>query len=125
MNEKTLRSPRIMHRAWGEIQVEGFPPFRDAKLWPGGARAWNWDETGTRHSPGIQPADVEELLEHGARVVVLSTGVYGRLRVRPETLRMLEEKGVRTHVLRTPEAERLYNELCASEAVGALIHTTC
>ena len=29
-----------------------------AKLYPGGARAWDWRETGTRHRPGIQPADI-------------------------------------------------------------------
>jgi hypothetical protein len=33
-------------------------------------RGWhtigNWRETGTEHSPGIQPADVQELLDRGA-----------------------------------------------------------
>ncbi len=37
----------------------------------GGGREWDWDETGTRHSPGNQPAD-EEFLAHGATAVVLS-----------------------------------------------------
>ena len=47
-------------------------PYKDAKLFPGGSREWNWRETGTEHVPGIQPADVQELLDHGAKVVVLS-----------------------------------------------------
>jgi NAD(P)-dependent dehydrogenase (short-subunit alcohol dehydrogenase family) len=42
---------------------------------PGGGREWNWLETGTHHNPGIQIAEVEELLEHGAGVVVLSRGM--------------------------------------------------
>jgi hypothetical protein len=67
------RSPRITHLSWGRLEIDGYAkPFKDAKLFPGGARAWDWNETGTRHVPGIQPADVEELLTHGARVVVLS-----------------------------------------------------
>jgi hypothetical protein len=119
-------SPRVTHLSWGRIEVEGrHHPFKDAKLFPGGAREWNWRETGTQHSPGIQPADVEELLEHGVDVVVLATGVYRRLRVRPETLQLLADHEVDVHVLRTPKAVELYNELQADMRVGALIHTTC
>jgi hypothetical protein len=53
-----FKSPRISHLSWGHIEVEGHPPFKDAKIFPGGAREWDWRETGTRHVPGIQPADV-------------------------------------------------------------------
>jgi hypothetical protein len=55
--------PRITHLSWGRIEVEGGRTFKDAKLWPGGVREWDWNETGTRHRPGVQPADVEELLD--------------------------------------------------------------
>ena len=79
-------SPRISHLSWGHIEVEGHPPFKDAKIFPGGAREWDWRETGTRHVPGIQPADVQELIEHGARAVVLSRGIWERLQVCPETV---------------------------------------
>jgi hypothetical protein len=123
--EKT-NSPRIARVSWGRLEVEGRDaPYKDAKLFPGGSREWNWNETGTQHSPGIQPADVEELLEHGATVVVLSQGMYGQLQVRPQTLAMLEERGVAAHVLRTEEAVRLYNALTETERVGGLFHTTC
>ncbi|HKY61192.1 MAG TPA: Mth938-like domain-containing protein [Gemmatimonadota bacterium] len=119
-------SPRIRSLAWGRIEVEGADaPYKDAKLWPGGSREWDWNETGTRHEPGIQPADVQELLAHGATTIVLSRGVQRRLRVRPETLQMLEEEGVTAHVLQTEEAVRLYNELRQREAVGGLFHSTC
>ncbi len=119
-------SPRIRRLAWGRIEVEGAAaPYKDAKLWPGGSREWDWNETGTRHEPGIQPADVRELLVNGARTVVLSRGVQRRLRVRPDTLEMLENQGVTTHVLQTEEAVRLYNRLRESEAVGGLFHSTC
>ncbi len=123
--ETTLRSPRIERLLWGRVEVEGHPPFKDAKLFPGGCREWDWRETGTSHVPGIQPADLEELFEHGARVIVLSRGMQERLRVCPETLRMLEERGIPTHVLQTEEAVRLYNDLREKEAVGGLFHSTC
>lgn len=100
-------------------------PFKDAKLYPGGAREWDWNETGTRHEPGVQPADAEELVAHGARTVVLSRGVQERLGVPAETVEWLEDRDVRVHVLPTPEAVERYNRLAGREPVGALIHSTC
>jgi hypothetical protein len=119
------RAPRITRCDWGRIEVEDQRSFRDAKLFPGGAREWNWAESGTQHAPGIRPADVAELIEHGARTVVLSQGVLGRLGICPETLALLERKHVRVHILPTKEAVELYNKLRDKESVGGLFHTTC
>jgi hypothetical protein len=119
------RSPHIAALVWGRIEVEGVGTFRDAKIFPGGAREWDWNETGTAHQPGIQPADVAELLEHGATTLVLSQGMASCLHVCPETLRLLVDKGIRTHVLPTAEAVKLYNQLCDTERVAGLFHTTC
>ena len=126
MAEKRRPSPLISEISWGQVLVEGVSaPFRDVKLFPGGAREWDWAETGTQHSPGIKPADVRELLEQGAAVIVLSTGFQERLGVSPETLQMLEKAEIPIYMLPTEEAARLYNALRETEAVGALIHTTC
>jgi len=82
-------SPRISALSWGRVEVDSLGVFKDVKTYPGGAREWDWNETGTRHSPGIQPADVQELLSRGASVVVLGVGMLGRLKVQRETLEML------------------------------------
>lgn len=119
-------SPRIKHVSWGQLEVEGnSEPYKDAKLFPGGSREWNWRETGTNHLPGIQPADVQELLDHGANVVVLSRGMKECLQVPLETLDFLKERNIAVHVLPTAEAVQLYNRLAEKEAVGGLFHTTC
>jgi hypothetical protein len=123
--EKRRPSPRIANLSWGKIEVEGGKTFKDAKLYPGGASEWNWNETGTAHEPGIQPADVRELLDHGSRAVVLSKGMEERLQITPEAVRMLEDEGVEFHVLRTDDAVRLYNELRERRPVGGLFHSTC
>ena len=123
--ERGRRSPRITTVAWGRIEVKGVGTFRDAKVFPGGAREWDWNETGTAHEPGIQPADVAELLDHGATTIVLSQGMLSRLHVCRQTLRLLAEHRVRTHVLPTAEAVELYNRLCDREQVAGLFHTTC
>ena len=118
-------SPRIVGLSWGQIEVEGGIRFKDAKLYPGGSREWDWRETGTAHIPGIQPADVEELLQKGARRVVLSKGIYRRLQVCPETLRMLRSEGVEVDILENKEAVRRYNAVRETEPVGGLFHSTC
>jgi hypothetical protein len=111
---------------WGRVRVEGCErPYKDVKLFPGGAREWDWNETGTHHQPGIQPADVEELLENGAAVLVFGVGVYERLGVSRETFQLLKERRVAVEVHQTEKAVRVYNELSEREAVGALVHSTC
>jgi hypothetical protein len=107
------------------MEVEGLGVGRDFKLYPGGGREWDWAETNTHHVPGIEPSDVEELLEHGSRVVVLSLGMDLVLRTCPETLRMLEEKGIPVHVEETRAAVALYNRLAETQPVGGLFHSTC
>ena len=84
MVEENITSPLVTGVSWGRLETED-ASFKDAKLFPGGAREWDWNETGTSHEPGVGPADVEELLDRGATALVIGTGFYGRLRVRSET----------------------------------------
>jgi len=117
-------SPRIESLRWGHIQTDG-QTYKDAKLFPGGSRAWDWAETGTHHVPGIQPADVDELLEHDAKIIILSKGINERLQTCKETQIYLEEQGCEYFILQSKKAAQKYNELCSERRVGALIHSTC
>jgi hypothetical protein len=121
----TDRSPKILAVSWGHMEIEGLGEGKDFKLYPGGGRPWDWNETGTRHSPGIQPADVAELLGNGATTVVLSQGIDKQLQVDPATLALLEERSVTVHVAETRAAVALYNELAETTPVGGLFHSTC
>ncbi|GII26989.1 hypothetical protein Pmi06nite_04310 [Planotetraspora mira] len=119
------RSPLITHISWGRMVVEGVGEGKDFKLYPGGGRAWDWNETGTRHAPGIQPADVSELLDHGSQVVVLSQGMDLVLQTCPETLDLLKQKGIEVFVEETRAAVERYNALAETTPVGGLFHSTC
>ena len=125
MNQAELKSPRILQLSWGHIEVEGHPPFKDTKVFPGGAREWDWRETGTHHVPGIQPADVQELIEHGAKAVVLSKGIWGRLQSAPKPWRFLAKNGIKAEILQTEAAVERFNELSERMPVGGLFHSTC
>jgi hypothetical protein len=120
--EDQNRSPQITHVSRARLEVEGkAEPYKDAKLFPGGSRAWNWRETGTEHVPGIQPADVQELLDHGAKVVVLSRGMAECLRVRSETLDFLKGRRIEAHILPTTEVAELYNRFAKEGPVGGVV----
>lgn len=126
MQRDTSPSPRILTLSWGRMEIEGIGTGKDFKLWPGGGRAWDWRETNTHHVPGIQPADIEELLDHGSRTIVLSRGMLRMLQTCPETLARLEHERVDVRVEETKKAARTYNELAArGKAVGGLFHSTC
>jgi len=124
--EDGMRSPRISSMAWGNMTVEAVGTGKDFKLWPGGGRPWDWAETGTRHTPGIQPADIEELLTRGADVLVFGRGFDGRLDLSKAAARYLDARGVTYYFETTPAAVARYNQLATEgRAVGGLFHTTC
>ena len=125
MNTMLPRSPRITHISWGQMEVEGLGTGKDFKLYPCGGRAWDWTETNTHHVPGIQPADVDELMSHGCKTIVLSRGMRLALQTCPESLHMLKEKKITVYVEETKAAVERYNTLAEHEAVGGLFHSTC
>ena len=118
-------SPTVESIKWGQLSTSEGETYKDAKLYPGGSRAWDWNETGTHHRPGIQPADVEELLENGAEILVLSKGYHERLQVCDKTKQMLEKNDIEYYILDTDAAVETYNKLCNEHPTGALIHSTC
>lgn len=120
---------KITKLAWGQMEVtlDGEPRrFKDCKIWPGGAREWRWEETGTHHTPGIQPADLEEILDQGIEEIVLGRGQLGRLKVSAETEALLHDRGIPHHVEKTQRAVQLFNTLTGQgKRVGGLFHSTC
>lgn len=119
----------ITHLSWGHIEVtiEGkLHRYKDCKIWPGGAKEWNWTVTGTNHEPGIQPSDIEEILGYDVEMVILSRGMFNRLQVCPETERILDQRGIVYHIEETSHAVELYNDLTRQgKRVGGVFHSTC
>ena len=119
----------ITDLSWGsmEVSIAGEKQhFKDCKVWPGSAREWRWGETGTHHSPGIQPADIEEILSHDVEVVVLARGEFARLGVCAETEALLRERGIPYHVEKTKKAVQIFNNLAREgKRVGGVFHSTC
>lgn len=119
----------IKQISWGRMTVEVngiLLEFKDCKVWPGGAKEWNWNVTGTRHQPGTQPADIEEILEQGVEVMILSRGMALRLHTCPATEQLLRSKGIEYRIEETRRAVELFNQLSLQgKRVGGIFHSTC
>uniref|UniRef100_A0A668S3J9 Mth938 domain-containing protein n=1 Tax=Oreochromis aureus TaxID=47969 RepID=A0A668S3J9_OREAU len=111
-----MSSPEIASLSWGHMKVKGCSStYKDCKVWPGGSRAWDWRETGTDHYPGVQPADLDEVLKKGIDLLVIGRGMSEAL-----------QKGVDVKVLQTEKAVAEYNKLAGQGAkVGGVFHSTC
>ncbi|CAL8363086.1 unnamed protein product [Merluccius merluccius] len=78
------------------------------------------------HHPGVQPADVEEVLSRGVDTLVIGSGMNEMLQVQTSTLDLLRQKGVVVKVLQTEKAVAEYNDLVGRGArVGGVFHSTC
>ncbi|XP_041029981.1 mth938 domain-containing protein-like [Carcharodon carcharias] len=122
-----MTSPSIASLRWGEMKVEGSDTlYKDCKVWPGGNRMWDWRETGTHHTPGIQPADINEIVNKGVQTLVIGRGMDEALQVPEETLSFIRSKGIVAVVLQTEKAVHQYNKLVKEGvAVGGIFHSTC
>lgn len=119
----------ITHISWGQMEVSiagETHRFKDCKVWPGGAVTWDWTDTGTHHQPGIQPADIAEILDNDIEVMILSRGIQLVLHTSPETETLLQSRSMTYHIEETGRAVELYNELAQQgKRVGGIFHSTC
>ena len=119
----------ITHISWGHIEVKSDDKtyrFKDCKVWSGCAKEWDWTLTGTRHRPGIQPTDIEEILAHDVDFMVLSRGIQLMLHICPETEDLLSSRNIEYYIGQTQLAVELFNSLMRQgRKVGGVFHSTC
>jgi len=119
----------ITHISWGKMEItigDKTLYFKDCKVWPEGADNWDWNLTGTHHKPGIQPADIEEILKHNVEVMILSKGMLLMLHTAKETIGLLDSFKINYHREETRNAVRLFNNM-ANQGIraGGIFHSTC
>jgi len=119
------RGPVITNFLWGRIEDSAGRVFKDARVFPGGATEWDWRKTGTRHVPGIQIADVEDLLSTQPETVILTRGVELVLQVPDRTVQFVRDAGPQVLVLQSEAAVAEYNRRVRTERVVAVVHSTC
>jgi len=81
-----------------------------------------WREQGHR----LSLSDLDEVFAADPSVLIVGTGMMGRVQVPAALRRDIKGRGIDLHVLPTGKAWELYNELVSSNcAVVAALHLTC
>jgi hypothetical protein len=106
---------------FGRIIIGGRPYTSDVLLLPGEVYSPWWRKEG--HAICLE--DLERALAARPRLLVVGTGFYGMVKVPPQLLEVLKERGIETIVQGTVEACQTYNRLCAQGGVVAALHLTC
>lgn len=106
-------NPTVLSHKWGSITVlynGKVSIYRDCKLFPGGSKEWDWKETGTRHNPGIQVADlydIEKYIDNNT-VIILSRGVSKVLNITRGIIDYLKNNNYEYIIEQTDNAINLY-----------------
>lgn len=115
--------------AWGRFEINGAIHSADGEgvgkdifVMDGEVRAWH-----ERQGHRLEPDMVGAALRHDKMILVIGTGVRGRIRVPKKTRKAIKAGGVKTLIIeRTPEACATYNRLVrAGEQIVLLAHGTC
>ncbi|MCX5893485.1 MAG: Mth938-like domain-containing protein [Deltaproteobacteria bacterium] len=106
---------------FGSIVIDGRTYRADLLIWPGRIKADWWRSAGHL----LQLPDVAEALAAAPQVLVVGTGESGRMRLDPELVAYLKEKGIDLVAQRTREACRSLNELAGKRHLAAALHLTC
>ncbi|XP_063807369.1 mth938 domain-containing protein isoform X2 [Pseudophryne corroboree] len=79
-----------------------------------------------KHHPGVQPADLEEIVKKDVKTLVIGCGMSEALQVPASTLEYVTSHAIDVRVLRTEKAVAEYNSLASQGVrVGGVFHSTC
>lgn len=108
--------------AFGSIQIDGKTYTSDILITPDGRVLENWWR---RHGHRLTLMDIEKLIAAEPDVIVVGTGVYGRMLPAPGLEKALQDRGIELILVATGEAISHFNRLQASRKTGAGFHLTC
>jgi hypothetical protein len=110
--------------SFGHISVDGQSYNSDVIIYPDHVEDGWWRTEG--HNLCMD--DLEHVLDFKPRALIIGTGRSGMMKVPESVKKDLEESGIRFSVLRTEEAVREYNKMCAEpqdKPIVAALHLTC
>ena len=106
---------------FGSIVIDGKTYRNDLLIWPGQIKPDWWRLEGHL----LQLPDLEEALAAKPQVLVVGTGESGHMRLAPELVAFLQDKGIELVARPTKEAARYLNERTDQRRLAAALHLTC
>jgi hypothetical protein len=107
---------------FGSIQINGKTYTTDILIYPDGRVADHWLR---KHGHRLSLADMETLLAAKPDVIVIGTGVYGRMLPETGLEKALQERGIELVLDATGEAISHFNRLQPKHKTAGGFHLTC
>jgi hypothetical protein len=112
----------IEKNAFGSIQVDGKKYTTDILIYPDGRVSDNWWR---KHGHRLSLADIEALVATAPEMIVIGTGVYGRMLPEAGLEKELRKRGIKLVMDPTGEAIACFNRLRTTRKIGGGFHLTC
>jgi hypothetical protein len=115
---------KIESYRFGEIVIDGIHYTKDLKIIKGKIFDNWWRSQG--HT--LQLSDIQDVVAAKPGTLIVGTGAYGRMVLRPGLSEELESKGIRIEALPTEPAIKKFNELASQnghDTIALAIHLTC
>ena len=77
------------------------------------------------HGHLLSMEDLNEVIEVKPKVLIIGTGMYGRVKVPDKILQNLKSLDIEVIAIRTGKACQIYNQKQADNEVIAALHLTC
>jgi hypothetical protein len=107
---------------FGSIQVDGKRYTTDIIIYPDGRVADNWWR---KHGHRLSLADIEDLIAAEPELIVIGSGVYGRMLPETGLEEALRARGIALVIDVTANAITRFNDLQATRRIGGGFHLTC
>ena len=113
--------PRIDAIRFGKIIIDGHAYNRDVIVLPDRVLPNWWRVEG--HSLSLE--DLQQTLSDPPDVLVIGTGIFGRMNVPEEVQTKVAAEGIEVCIFTTREACDFYNQMREEKRVAAALHITC
>ena len=107
---------------FGSIQIDGKRYTTDVIIYPDGHVSDNWWR---KHGHRLSLADIEDLIATEPEMIVIGSGVYGRMLPESGLEAALNARGIGLIIDATGKAIAQFNHLCAKHRIGGGFHLTC
>jgi len=114
------KGPAITSYSFGKMIIDGKTYTNELQILPNGT-VKKWSPNDPHY---ILPADIEEIVSSSIKTLIIGNGANGEAAIPDETIKFIEAKSIKVHILNTHEAVKLFNE-SSKEAMGAIFHLNC
>jgi hypothetical protein len=122
MSVSTCATTYISNYSFGRVTINGRSYCSDLLITCRGVR----DQWRRRTGHSLCVEDLHEILQESPDILVVGTGLHGRMQIPQATELELSSRGIEIRCLRTTEAVAEFNRLQQRDAsVAAALHLTC